>query len=283
MPEGDMTVLTEDIRTNLDAVIRELHANPIDLLSIGDEGEATYLTHARRSYLRTLQDICHQVHTQRLKPHETQILEIGSFLGVVSTVLARLKFPVTALDIPEFMANQRLAEHYQRDGVEMLSVNLRDYAIPTESARYRFVIMCEALEHLNFNPLPVMAEINRVLVDNCHLYISLPNQASLVNRVKLLAGRSIHNPICDFSAQLSSQHNMLVGIHWREYTATELQELLTLSGFSITNSRFFTSHRPSLPARLAYRLVPSLRPNITFLARKVADVSPAFHLRDAVR
>lgn len=76
---------------------------------------------------------------------------------------------------------------------------------------------------------------------------------------------------------------MIVGIHWREYTAAELRELLGLSGFTIVSHKFFTTHRASLPARFVYELFPRLRPNQTLLARKTAALNSDFHFTDATR
>uniref|UniRef100_C6E5U8 Methyltransferase type 11 n=1 Tax=Geobacter sp. (strain M21) TaxID=443144 RepID=C6E5U8_GEOSM len=273
-----------DFPAILDEVIRDLHGEPVDLLCIGDgPGESFYLEHARRSYLRTLADILALAEATGRNRQAIRVLEIGAFLGVVSCTLARLGFTVTALDLPEFMHNERLQARYRRYGVATTAANLRDYALPADSASCSIVIMCETLEHLNFNPLPVVAEVNRVLEPGGYFYLALPNQASLVNRIKLLSGRSIHNPISDFMAQLSQESNMIVGIHWREYTAAELRELVLSWGFSVLRQVFFTTHEPSLPARLLYLLCPSLRGNLTLTARKEAEVTPDFHLNDATR
>ncbi|MBJ6751458.1 class I SAM-dependent methyltransferase [Geomonas anaerohicana] len=273
-----------DCESVLDAVIGELCQAPIDLLNIGDQaGESAYLEHSRCSYLRTLRDIVAMADALGAPYAEIPILEIGAFLGVVSCALARLGFPVTALDLPEFVQNERLQERYRRYGVACLAANLRDYSLPADTGSFAIVIMCETLEHLNFNPLPVMAEVNRLLRKEGGLYLSLPNQASLVNRVKLLCGRSVHNPISDFAAQLSCDSNMIVGLHWREYTAAELEELVLRSGFSVDSLGFYTTHRASLPARLLYLLCPTLRGNLTLAATKVEEVAPDFHFHAATR
>ena len=272
-----------DLEGTLDTVIQELHDAPVDLLSIGDgAGESAYLEHSRCSYLRTLKDVVRIADAMQLERHQIRILEVGAFLGVVSCVLSRLGFCVTALDIPEFMVNDRLNNRYRQHSVATAIANLKDYAIPCESGRFNLVIMCETLEHLNFNPLPVMAEINRVLDTNGQLYLSLPNQASLVNRAKLLLGESIHNPVQDFAEQLARKSNMIVGIHWREYTADELQELVRLSGFSVVSHDFFTTHKASLPAQMVYAAFPRFRPNQTLIARKAATINPEFHFSEAM-
>lgn len=274
--------MSADLEHLLYTDISKLKADPIDLLSIGDEtGESAYLEHARCSYLRTLRDVVRITDAMPLKRHQIRILEVGAFLGVVSCVLSRLGFGVTALDIPEFMVNDCLNKRYRQHNVATAIANLKDYSIPCESGLFNLVIMCETLEHLNFNPLPVMAEINRVLDTNGQLYLSLPNQASLVNRAKLLFGESIHNPMQDFAEQLARKSNMIVGIHWREYTADELQELVRLSGFSVVSHDFYTTHKSSLPAQMVYAAFPRLRPNQTMIARKTATINPEFHFSEA--
>lgn len=273
-----------EIQQILDAVIAESAENPVDLLGIGDEaGETSYIDHARRSYQRTLLDIAALPPVAPGRSGPVRILEIGSYLGVVSVSLARMGYSVTALDIPEFMGNRRLKERYDREGVSAIAANLREYRLPADSESFDMVIMCETLEHMNFNPLPVLFEINRVLARGGYLYLALPNLTSLVNRAKLLFGCSIHNPVPDFAEQLGGGSNMIVGIHWREYTGEELRKLVSLAGFAVMRHYFFTAHTPSLPARLIYLLFPWLRQNQTLIAAKESTPALQFHFTDASR
>ena len=99
--------------------------------------------------------------------------------------------------------------------------------------------MCEVLEHLNFNPLPVLSEVNRILKGGGVFYLSLPNIASLENRVRLLKGYSIHNPISHLIGNLDPESTMRVGLHWREYTKEEVAEMLLILGFTIKSHYFF--------------------------------------------
>lgn len=254
----------------LDQIIADYKQNPVDLLEIGDVGEEyTYLVNARRSYRRTILDLV-DLFPERKSEHGTpiKVLEVGSYLGVVSITLAQLGFSVTALDIPEFMRNDKLRERYHRNGIATFSANLRDCKIPAAAEEFDLVVMCETLEHLNFNPVPILLEINRVTKLGGIFYLSLPNLTSLVNRTKLLFGRSIHNPMTDFFAQFSDRDNMIVGLHWREYTAAEIRELLYELGFGMWRQYFFTPNQASFPAKLIYRFAPSLQQNQTAIARK---------------
>jgi 2-polyprenyl-3-methyl-5-hydroxy-6-metoxy-1,4-benzoquinol methylase len=256
-----------DIEKLLDSILADYRVKPVDLLGIGDgEGECRYLMNARVSYLRTLVDVVAIIDKGLIAG--SKILELGAYLGVVSIALTRLGFRVTPADIPEYMQNNRLIEKYRCEGMQTITCNLSNYHIPADSGTFDMVIMCETLEHLNFNPLPVLAEINRVLVDGGKLYLSLPNLASLTNRIKLLFGLSIHNPVEDFTAQLAKDDNMIVGIHWREYTRAEISKMLTVSGFSMEKHYFFTSTDSHPLARVLYRFIPGWRPNQTAIAVK---------------
>jgi 2-polyprenyl-3-methyl-5-hydroxy-6-metoxy-1,4-benzoquinol methylase len=201
---------------------------------------------------------------------------------VVSEALSRLGFAVTASDIPEFIGNLRLQALYRARGIDTLAVNLRDYQIPLADESYDAVIMCETLEHLNYNPLPVLLEINRILRPGGIFYASMPNLTSLINRMKMLLGHSIHNSIQDFEKQLSGQHNMIVGIHWREYTKQEAAEMLRYSGFELMQHDFF-SLRASLAGMFIYTFCKSLRPYQKIISRKKHRVQKEFTFHPAAR
>jgi len=95
----------------------------------------------------------------------------------LDTLLAKLGFKVTAVDIKEFISCKNLQEKFNKYGVSYADCNLRDYRLPFDDGLFDVVVMCEVLEHLNFNPLPVIKEINRVTKPNGILYLALPNDA----------------------------------------------------------------------------------------------------------
>jgi 2-polyprenyl-3-methyl-5-hydroxy-6-metoxy-1,4-benzoquinol methylase len=92
------------------------------------------------------------------------------------------------------------------------------------------IICCEVLEHLAFNPIPVVRELKRILKPGGIIYIATPNLTSLVHRVSLMKGRSFYNPPGHFVWALNPASAMSVGLHWKEYTKTELLTFFKLEG-----------------------------------------------------
>jgi SAM-dependent methyltransferase len=249
-------------------VIDHVIAAPPDLLGIRDEaGERLYLRTALPSYERTLRDV-----EALLGGRQAKLLEIGAFLGVVSFSLKARGHQVVATDIPEFAGRDSIREYYRAFGVEIAPVNLRHRRLPFADAVYDGVIMCETLEHLNFNPLPILLEINRVLKPGGFLYNSMPNGTRLIRRLRFLAGRPIHPPIEDFFVQLDPRENNIVGIHWREYSLAETCEMLTRLGFEVRSRRLVSDHVSqsrlrNMIVRLA-ALLPAARTTQVVVAEK---------------
>ena len=234
--DKDENQIYVNIEKIIDECLLDYKTEPVDLRNIGHaDNEDWYLSVFRHHYARTVHDIVCQFGKQA---SSIKVLEIGAFLGLVSIALSRIGFDVTAVDIPEYIANRNLQRKFNKHGIHYVECNLRDYELPFDDEEFDVVIMCEVLEHLNFNPLPVIKEINRVLRPNGLMYLTLPNIASLGNRMKLLQGKSIHNPIKDFFLQLDPNENIIVGLHWREYTTEEIKEMLEQMDFEVVKQRY---------------------------------------------
>ena len=277
-----------DYNRIVEDVIMEHQVFPIDIMGIGDAtGEFKYLHSLRESYVRTIRD----VDLFYAKDRENRnILEIGSYLGAVSVSLKRLGYNISALDIPEFFQSPTLRKLYERNNIPFVGLNLKSVQLPFNSASLDAVILCEVLEHLNFNPLPVIKEIHRVLKEDGIFYLALPNHANVVNRIKLLMGRSIHNPIEDYFRQLDKKCNMIVGLHWREYTRFEIEQLLVRTGFKIDRQYYFSAseYGPisggkqvlSFLKRILY-CYPPFRPHHVVIARKTTAPALDFYFTEA--
>lgn len=248
-------------------------------------GEYNYPNQHKQEYVRTVIDIDNLYKTDRANRH---ILEIGSFLGTVSISLKRLGYKVSALDIPEFQKSPTLGPIYEKNGIDFVGLNLRYHKLPYPSDAFDAVVITEVIEHLNFNPLRVLMEINRILKIGGYIYIGMPNQASYANRKKLLFGKSIHNSIDDFFSQLDRKKNMIVGLHWREYTMSETTYMIERMGFQIHRKYYFgrKSEGRSNPIITALKtalkkLMPFLLPSQVVIGQKVAAPNYDFLLTEA--
>ncbi len=258
-----------DYANLIDIITLTYKDNPIDLLGIGaGNSEYQYLRFLRESYIRTIND------TVPLLEKNAKVLEIGSLFGVVSIALTQLDFSVTGTDIPEFYASTKLQELYKKNNIGFNKVNLHDYSLPYKDESFDMVIICEVFEHLNFNPLPILQEINRVLKKGGFIYIATPNQASIDNRLKLLLGKSVHDPIQYFFDQLDASKNIIVSRHWKDYTMSELVEITDRMGFDIVNKYYFSENGPRNESKIQtfvrnfFNLSPSLRSSLVVIGRK---------------
>ena len=276
-----MNTIYKETTDLVESIYRDFKIHPVDLLGINDSvGELNYITNFKESYIRTIFKI-DNLFDQKEKS-KIKILEIGSYLGIVSIALSKIGYLITAADLEIFMQNKNLQNKFKTNNIEFKSIDLEN-PIPFQNTLFDCVVMCETLEHLNFNPIPVLEEINRILIPGGYLYLSLPNICSLENRLKLLGGKSIHNSIDDFFTQLNPKCNFSVGLHWREYTKDEIVYLISKTGFDDIRHTFFHPwdliklpikfYVRSLWAKrnmiyIIKRLFPSLKSNQTVICRK---------------
>lgn len=238
----------------LEKVITEFHNETPDLLGNNQiVGERNYVKNIINSYERTLNDI------QRILPNKKSVIcELGSFLGIVSKSLAYLGYKVNACDIPSFVDRKEIKDYYKKAGIDIFGFNLRDYKLPFEDSSQDLVIACEVLEHLNFNPLPIIDEINRVLKLNGYLYIAMPNSTAFVKRIRfLLTGKHPTFTIKELFSQLDPNDNMIVGLHWREYSKDDSIKMITPLGFTLESCRI-TSEAGENNGNLLKRIIKFL-------------------------
>jgi ubiquinone/menaquinone biosynthesis C-methylase UbiE len=174
--------------------------------------------------------------------------------------------------------------------VDVSFFNLKKWKIPFEDEQFDAVIACETFEHLNFNPLPVLCDVNRVIKKGGYLYVAMPNQSSWQRRVQQLRGKSVHNPVSDFVAQLNKNAGMLNSLHWREYTMGETKEMLNYCGFEISRAYYINLSSDMLIGanfiktginRLMVFLFDVLKTNIVVIGKKNVYPQHDFYITDA--
>jgi len=142
---------------------------------------------------------------------------------------------------------------------------------------YDIIVFAEVLEHLFTAPELVLQYLRELVVPGGALVLQTPNAVALRKRIKMAIGS---HPFERIRIQRDNPG------HFREYTASELRQLLAGAGFSIERVWFehyfdvrYARHEtgrepPSLMAgalkNVLHRLVPpSLREGITILARRI--------------
>jgi len=265
-------MLSERVESLVAELLLEYRSNPVDMLGLDDGvGEMRYIDGLAESYKRTVADIYGLFSARDRKP---RVLEIGAYLGVVSRALAKLEFDVVATEHPSFAKSARLVDFFSRHEIPLHGVDLAGASLPFPSESFDAVVICEVIEHLNFNPLPILLEISRVVRPGGYVYVAMPNFSSLSKRMRVLRGHSPHNPISDYLAQLDRRRNMEVGLHWREYTSKETCEMLEVVGFrplqvrhEVPSSYFSGNPVKTLIKRCIYA-IQSLRPMQVVIGEK---------------
>lgn len=248
-------------------------------------GNSKYIRNHRHEYLRTVQDVDRYFGFSRDK----SVFEIGAFFGVVSIALSRMGYEVTASDVVEYMSLDAQKQRFEKENVSTHYMNLQNYILDLPSESVDCIIMCEVLEHLNFNPLPLFKEINRVLRKGGLFYLALPNGAQIRNRLNLMSGRPIGIEVREFFDQLDSSHELLANGHWREYTMGEVKEMLEPLGFKRNRSYYFSlgecqdsSNLRKQLGRLFYASFPAFKENQTNLYVKEEETSITFDIPGTV-
>lgn len=213
----------------------------------------------------------------RQRHPEGDVVELGAAPGDQIAALAQAGYRCTAVDIGIGSdgwgdgEEGRMVQLFADNGVTYVQANLEEIPYPLESSAFDAVIMTEVYEHLRDYPIRALEESFRILRPGGHLFFTTPNAAYVVNRLKLLAGRSPATPLSDWIAGLPFAR------HAREYTFAEAHELLDRVGFTIevSESRDFFPPAANPAKRAAKSAVataakyrPTLGPSIVIVARK---------------
>jgi SAM-dependent methyltransferase len=107
---------------------------------------------------------------------------------------------------------------------------------PYPDGHFDLVVAGEIIEHMVFDPMHLLVESRRVLVEGGYLLVSTPNAASLACIAKVLDGQT--NPQIYWQYKKPDPRNPEIG-HVHEYTAVELGRTIEAAGFRI--ERLFTT------------------------------------------
>ena len=223
---------SDDVR-DVDQLRREL--SETDLFGEAVEEAAAYLTDSLERFRITMSLL------PRLAPGE-RVLELGSGPYFLTRLLIKRDLDVTCAnwfgpdagfgsDGEQKVVESGVPHTYQFD-----HFNIESERFPYEDGTFSVVLFCEILEHLPVDPIHALAEIHRVLRPGGTLILTTPNAARLDNLYRVMDGRNMYETLSGYG---------VYGRHNREYTVSELNDLLGGSNFAV--DRVFAADLGSAP------------------------------------
>lgn len=187
--------------------------------------------------LKHIESICKHI------PKGVKILDVGSGMGIFALALTKLGYQVDGLDKYIFFPNtymslgsgalQKLSAVWQRNNVRIINKDIFEY---DTQYKYDCVVNIAVIEHQKDPKRFLEACTSHVKTDG-YFFCVTPNMVDLLNRFRVLAGRSAFRDLKPF---FEAGENF-VG-HWREYTLTELKQMCEWSSLEIVEAR---NHRTS--------------------------------------
>jgi len=156
----------------------------------------------------------------------------------------------------------RIDPSVRKGQIDYVCCDVDSLGLPIPDESFDFIIMDNVIEHL-YDPRRLLTECHRVLRKGGSIVVLTPNQARLINRVRLILGRSVYYPL-DIWLGVRKEHitkkgRIVFAGHIREYTVEELKELLSLTGLQTESVRLYPAAMPSLrEEKSKSRLVLSL-------------------------
>lgn len=203
-------------------------------------------------------------------PAGARVVDVGAAPYVVSGALAALGYDLLAVDL----GPDRFASAIDELGLEVRRCDIETEPLPIADASIDAVLFNEIFEHLRIDPIFTMGEVLRVLAPGGALLLSTPNLRSFRGIRNLV----IRNQGHAVSGGVHRQYDKLRTLghmgHVREYTTSETVDFLHRTGF-VTEGLVFRGGHGRGVVGLAERLVPSLRPFFTVIARKPSVVDGA--------
>jgi SAM-dependent methyltransferase len=161
--------------------------------------------------------------------HPTRLLDVGS--QIASLPLYALQFGICAAAVDNGDFANDCANAVRDLGVDYRITGVGEAPLPFADESFDFVTYMDVIEHHAYSPKRVLLEVRRVLESGGYLIITTPNHASLYNRLQLLCGKSVHDPLNYFFERCSA--NRVYPGHHREYTRAELRSVLEETGFRV--------------------------------------------------
>jgi SAM-dependent methyltransferase len=167
-------------------------------------------------------------------------LDVGCSSGFLAFLFAQLGFDVVAVDAYDDGAR---ADLFRKRGIVYQPTNLNDPVPLSEfpSGAFHLVLLGEVFEHILNRPVGLLEAIHRVLAPGGVLILTTPNPSSLANAIRLIQDRYVLWGTAEFLRQTKLEGREVIDrgdIHYREYPAWLVRDLLTEIGFDIGGTRY---------------------------------------------
>jgi glycosyltransferase involved in cell wall biosynthesis/SAM-dependent methyltransferase len=165
-----------------------------------------------------------------------RILEMGAYLQITPALRSRLGYGYVRGcyygklgRIDHRTATSAEGETFACD-IDHFDAEKDPYPYPDD--HFTTILCCELIEHLYYDPMHLMTEVNRILKPGGHFVITTPNIAALRGVAAILQG--YHPGFFHAYIAPSATNGEVDARHNREYTPREIHQLLENSGFTVT-------------------------------------------------
>jgi SAM-dependent methyltransferase len=184
-------------------------------------GHADYhKTHERR-HARTLQLVLEKFNSGKM-------LELGTSHVIpiaLSELAPRIEMSVTNFDPADVVDGViSLSAGLKTMSVPAYSLDLESDPLPIKDGAVDAVLCCEVVEHMDVDPMYMLAEVNRVLKDDGYMFLTTPNATSTQSIWKILRGYEPYFFMQYHADRTPYRHNY-------EYSVWSLSKMLTAAGF----------------------------------------------------
>lgn len=162
-------------------------------------------------------------------------LDIGALFGVMSVFMSKNGINVTSLDgyVDEIPDSIKI-----KYGLTFIFANLESEKYPPILPnKFNLVLMSEILEHLNYNPIPVLLIIRKALTKDGYLILNTPDNENYPPVPESPVARNMHHLEIPLWKKDSYRQSFP---HSKQYSEKELIEILHNCGFKIKELNRFS-------------------------------------------
>jgi SAM-dependent methyltransferase len=172
-----------------------------------------------------------------------RVLDVGSGAGILVALLSCLGHEVYAVDFFDRSENST----YKMHPIGFKVCNIEADPLPFDNEFFDAIGCCQTFEHFTHSHLPPLLEMKRKLVRGGLLEIDVPNAACFRNRSRMLRGKHITWDYLEHYVHVQPSvykgREYYPNRHNREFTKTELEQLLNAAGFASFSVSYLRDER----------------------------------------